>query len=89
MPLIPRPVHDHGDPDQAEAGSDQVGWVWGMSVNSPAPEEREDDEDASVSRIDSPEVRRLQCGNNSVKEKNQTAKCPYQPTALLAQPQPH
>jgi hypothetical protein len=54
-----RGVHDDRDAGETHRGADPVEVIGHEAVDSPAPKEREDDENAAVGGIDPAEVRRL------------------------------
>jgi hypothetical protein len=80
--------HEHAD--DADRSSQQIPLVWSEPVYDDPPRERERNEDASVSGVDSPELRDgLQCGHHPVDRENSRPYQRPQEGLVFAHPPPH
>jgi hypothetical protein len=61
------PIHDHRDPDERDTPSQQVEAIRLDSVDAPAPQNGEDDEDTPVRGVDAPEIGWLEGWDDAVK----------------------
>jgi len=67
------PVHDDGDPNKANAGSQDFKGVWRPSVNQPSPQHGHDDEDAAIGGVHPTERGGLKGRDQAVGDKNHRA----------------
>src|SRR5215211_953030 len=88
--LASRRSYHHEHADDADRSSQQIPLVWSEPVYDDPPRQRERNEDASVSSVDSPELRDgLQCGYHPVDRENSRPYQRPQEGLVFAHPPPH
>jgi len=83
-----RPVHDHCNADERDNTAQQIEAVRFDSVDAPSPQDGERDEDAAVSGIDAPEVRRLESWDDAIEKESDPAGKAVDPGSPFSQPEP-
>lgn len=90
VPSASRRVHDHRDADETDERPDGVRTIRAMSVDPPAPQEREHDEHPAIRGVDAAEVGAgwLKRRQDTVEEEHERAERAEPGSASLTTPEP-